>query len=210
MPTRETHRKYPIDLTWPVDADGLLDLPSTHERFARNEYLPYWAQPWPSCVLLAEHILANELGEGRSAVEIGCGVGLVSVAAAIAGWTVTASDYDEDAIAFAELNATRNNVTLAGIERIDFIEQQPSRRYDAVFAADLLYERRLGAPVARWIAAALALGGYALIADPNRSAADEFPTHAADYGLRVEVFEASTTTPAGLLTRGRIWRITRA
>lgn len=200
--------KYPIDLTWPEDVIDLLDLPSTHERFARNEYLPYWAQPWPSCVLLAEHILTIEPGGGRSAIEIGCGVGLVSVAAAIAGWAVTASDYDEDAIAFAELNASRNNVKLAGIELIDFIEQQPSRRYDAVFAADLLYERRLGAPVARWIAAALAPDGYALIGDPNRSAADEYPTHASNCGLKVEVFEASTTAPAGLFNRGRIWKLT--
>lgn len=198
---------HPVDLTWPADMDALLDLPSTHERFARNEYMPYWAQPWPASVLLAEHILGSRPGQGRTAVEIGCGIGVVSVAAALAGWQVTASDYDQDATAFAELNAGRNGVKLAGTDQIDFIEQPPVRKFDAVFAADLLYERRLGAPVASWIAAALTFDGFALVGDPHRSAADEFPEHAARCGLKVEILEASTTAPAGLLTRGRIFTL---
>jgi predicted nicotinamide N-methyase len=199
--------EHPIEMTWPASPDALLDLPSTYERFARNEYMPYWAQPWPASVLLAEHILRGEPGRGREAVELGCGIGLVSVAAGLAGWRMTASDYDEDALAFAGLNASRNGVTLAGQVRIDFVEQSPSRRFDAVFAADILYERRLGKPVARWIAAALKPGGYALIGDPNRSAADEFVAHAAENGLQTTVSEATSTAPAGLLTRGRIWKI---
>ncbi|HOA75528.1 MAG TPA: methyltransferase domain-containing protein [Phycisphaerae bacterium] len=198
----------PIQLVWPEDMDALLDSRQTQERFARNEYMPYWAQPWPAGILLAEHILAGEPGQGRHAVEIGCGVGLVSVAAAMMGWRVTASDYDDDALAFARLNAELNGVRLEATEWIDFVEQAPPRRYDCVFAADLLYERRLSEPVARWIAAALEPGGYALASDPNRSAASSFPEFLAGYGLNGEMQEVQTTAPAGLLTRGRIWRIT--
>jgi len=221
----------PIELTWPVDPYSLLDQPSTRERFARNEYMPYWAQLWPASVLLAEHLLARRLesaseassgvseaseasqgqerervqGQGPEAIELGCGLGLVSIAAGMAGWRITTSDYDEDALAFAALNASQNGVVLANVVQLDFVEQPPSQRYDAVFAADILYERRLAKPVARWIAAALKPGGYALLSDPNRTAADDFVTHASDCGLTVEVLLVETTAPAGLLSRGRIW-----
>lgn len=198
----------PIDLTWPEDMEAILDAPRTHERFARNEYMPYWAQPWPASVLLAEYMLRGEAGERRHAVELGCGVGLVSVAAALAGWCVTASDYDEDAVAFAALNASRNGVALEAARSLDFFEPPPAR-YDCVLGADLLYERRLSDPLARWIAAALAPGGFALVSDPNRSAADGFTSALAAHGLGAEIQAVSTTAPAGLLTRGRIWRITR-
>ena len=208
---RETWRigGRPIHLAWPAEPDALLDLPRTRERFARDEYLPYWAQPWPVGVLLAEYLLAAGDGRERSAIELGCGIGLVSVAAALAGWRVTATDYDEDALAFADLNASLNRVSLAGCERVDFVEQKPSRTWDCVLAADLLYERRLSEPVAHWIAAALAPGGRALVGDPNRSAAEGFGPAAEALGLQVEMEALSSTAPAGLLNRGRLWRVFR-
>jgi 2-polyprenyl-3-methyl-5-hydroxy-6-metoxy-1,4-benzoquinol methylase len=197
----------PIDLTRPANVDALLDLPRTHERFARNEYMPYWAQPWPAGIMMAEYILGHQSRPGLRAVEIGCGIGLVSVAAALVGWRVTASDYDEDALAFAELNAARNNVILESTQLVDFVEAPPTVQYDRVLAADVLYERRLTDPVARWMASALGPGGQALVSDPNRAAADGFSDALAGCGLKAEVEQVSTTAPAGLVSRGRIWQI---
>ncbi len=209
---RETWRiaGHSFVLEWPDDIDAILDLPITAERFARDEYLPYWAQPWPSSVLLAEEILRSEPGDGRSAVELGCGLGLVSLAAAARGWSVTAGDYDADALAFAERNAALNGLQLRQTLRIDYREPAPPAAYDAVFAADLLYERRKAGPVAGWIAAALRPDGLALVADPNRSAADGFPEAAAACGLHVSVRTVQTVTPAGLVARGRIWSVRHA
>ncbi len=218
---RETYRGYAVrretwqlgghslDLTWPMDIDALLDLPAVQERFARDEYMPYWAQPWPASVLLAEAVLAGEEGRGRAAVELGCGVGVVSLAAAIKGWSITASDYDEDAIAFAELNAARNGVGLAGTARLDFRVPLKEPAYERVFGADLTYERRNAEPLARWLASALVAGGTAWLSDPNRSAGDGFPEYVEAAGLRVEVQAVETAAPAGLLHRGRIWRVYR-
>ena len=197
-----------FDLTWPADVDALLDLPETHKRFDRDEYMPYWAQPWPAAVLLAEKVLEGEPGHGRRAVEIGCGIGLVSLAAAASGWSIVASDYDTDATAFAELNARRSHLTLAGTARIDYRQVLDVPAYDCVLGADLAYERRKCKPVADWIASALKPGGQALICDPNRSAADEFPQRAIEAGLTVDVDSVETKHPEGLLIRGRIWRLT--
>lgn len=206
---RETWRigGWRFDLTWPADIDGLLDLPEVQAKFARDEFMPYWAQPWPSSVLLAEAILRGEAGRRQSAIELGCGVGLVSLAASTMGWATTASDYDEDAIAFAGLNAARNGIRLAAVARVDFREPLDEPAFRRVFGADLTYERRNAAPLARWIASALLPGGQAWLTDPNRSAGDEFPQHAQACGLRVEVAQLESTAPAGMYHRGRIWRV---
>lgn len=198
-----------IVLVSPADVDALLDLPSTHERFRRDEYMPYWAQMWPASALLAEHLLAGGPGAGREALEIGCGLGVVSIAAAMAGWRVTASDYDQDAVAFAELNAAENQVQLAGARVQDYRETPDSPDWDMVFGSDLLYERGKCEPVARFLAAALRSGGEAILSDPNRSAADGFAGIAESLGLSVSCREAETTAPAGLLSRGRIWSLKR-
>lgn len=198
-----------FDLTWPAEADALLDLPETLRRFDRDEYMPYWAQPWPASVLLAREVLRGKPGAGRQAVEIGCGIGLVTLAAAISGWSIVASDYDADATAFADLNARRNRLALAGTALIDYRRTLDAPAYDCVFGADLAYERRLCRPLAAWIASALKPGGEALVCDPNRSAADEFPEKATDLGLAVTGESLEMTHPEGLLIRGRIWRLTR-
>src|SRR5437870_2493483 len=94
-----------FDLSWPADMDALLDAAETQRRFKQDEYMPYWAQPWPGAVLLAQAVLSGPEGEGRRAIELGCGIGLVSIAAAMKGWSVLASDYEERALQFALLNA---------------------------------------------------------------------------------------------------------
>lgn len=172
--------------------------------------MPYWAQPWPASVLLAEAVLRGERGGGREAIEIGCGVGLVALAAAMMGWEVTASDYDEDALAFVSLNADRNSVKLARVDRIDFRNPLPEPKYYYILGADLLYEKRNCQPVARWIGSALKRGGTALLSDPNRTAAESFVDHAKAVHLEPKIERIQTTAPAGLLTRGRLWRITHA
>ena len=208
---RETWRVggHAFDLTWPADMDGLLDQPDVQERFSKDEYMPYWAQPWPAAVLLAEAILAGDDGHDRRAVELGCGVGLVSLAAARKGWSVTTSDYDEHAIAFAQLNAANNGIPLAGAAVIDFRSPIESPVYERVFGADLTYERRNAEPLARWLASALVATGEAWLSDPNRSAGDDFPSHVRAAGLQIEVRSVESTSPAGLFHRGRIWRVFR-
>lgn len=196
-----------FDLTWPADIDALLDSPDTHQRFKKDEYMPYWAVPWPSSVHLARKVLKTPAGEGRKAVEIGCGVGLVSVAAAMMGWSVWASDYDPVAVQYAQHNARANGVELATAEPLDYRERLLAPRFHLILGSDLLYERRCAQPVAAWICSALLPEGEAWLSDPNRSAADDFPDIARRQGLQVDVEQTETAEPAGLISRARIWRL---
>ena len=75
-------------LAHPRNSDVLIK----EEDYVMDERLPYWADVWPSSRVLADHIVRQK-GNGRSALELGCGSGLVACALAAAGYVVTATDY---------------------------------------------------------------------------------------------------------------------
>src|SRR3954447_8410968 len=89
----------------PRDAEALL----SEEQFAHEEFLPYWAELWPSALALARAVGSRQL-KGARTLELGCGLGLPSLAAAVAGGRVTATDWAPDAIAMTRENAARNGL----------------------------------------------------------------------------------------------------
>ncbi len=165
----------------PADAEELI----SQDDFERDERLPYWADIWPSARVLAGRIL-GEPGAGRSLIELGCGAGLVSSAAVVAGFDVVASDYYEDALRFARVNARRNSGREIATRLIDW-RDMPSElgRFDVVVASDVLYERAYGPMVAAAISRLLAVNGVALVADPGRIARDDFLRSLEPLGLAV-------------------------
>lgn len=153
----------------PRSAEDLI----SEEDFANDERLPYWADIWPSSLILTEWML--ERPRTGTAVELGCGVGLVTAAAMVSGLEVLATDYYADALAFTRLNAQLNTGREPAVRHLDWRDLPADLpRVPFVFASDVLYERLYAAAVAGALAQLLADGGEAVIADPGRVAAGEF------------------------------------
>jgi predicted nicotinamide N-methyase len=154
----------------PRDAEALLD----ERAFEHEEFLPYWAELWPSGVALARRVAGRSL-RGARVLELGCGLGLPSLAAALAGGRVLATDWSPQAIELLRDNAERNDAGLE-LEIADWahpealIERAP---WDLVLGADLLYERRNVAPLLDLVPPLLDKGELWL-ADPGRAPAEEF------------------------------------
>lgn len=52
----------------------------------QEDWDPYWARPWPSAAALAARLLqSNELVAAKAVAELGAGLGLAGLAAALAG-----------------------------------------------------------------------------------------------------------------------------
>ncbi|MDP1890663.1 MAG: methyltransferase domain-containing protein, partial [Gemmatimonadaceae bacterium] len=153
-------------LEMPRSAEDLI----SEADFARDERLPYWADLWPSGIVLASEV-SSLAGAGRRAIEFGAGIGLPSLAAAAAGFGVTVTDYYDDALLFARRNAASNLGRDVDTALLDW-RALPAlmARFDLVLAADVLYERPYASLVARAVVGALAPDGVALIADPGRVA----------------------------------------
>jgi predicted nicotinamide N-methyase len=203
----------PLRLLGPRSPDDLLDDPDVAARFARDEYLPYWAVPWAAAVMLAEHVAARRRPSARPVLEIGCGLGLTAVAMARGGHCVIATDYDADALAFTRENARLNGVVLEEVRHFDWREP-PDVRFETIIGADVLYEARLLEPVVMLLARCLAADGRAYICDPARRAADGFTESLTVAGLSVEVtgVEARDVTaeaPCPPTVRGWIFEVWR-
>jgi predicted nicotinamide N-methyase len=157
-----------LRLLRPRDSEALLD----EHAFEEEEFLPYWADLWPSALALARTVASRTLG-GRRVVELGCGLGLPSIVAAACGARVLAVDWSQAAVDMAAGNAARNDVRVdtlvcswAAPEPI--VERGP---FDLVLASDVLYEARDVEPLLR---ALDVLRCEAWIADPGRAPAERF------------------------------------
>ncbi|UCC30694.1 MAG: 50S ribosomal protein L11 methyltransferase [Phycisphaerales bacterium] len=199
-----------IEIVGLKDAADLLDLPEFAKRFLEDDRAPYGVELWPAALMLAEHILNGDDGAGTRAIEIGCGLGIVSMAAAMKGWRVEATDCDPTALHFAEYNAANNRVDIEAFECLDWHDPPAGERFDRVFGADVLYELKDHVPVVECVDCLLTADGVALLADPNRGVADRFAPLVRDHGFDVQVVPASETNIRGQPVNGRIFKLCRA
>ena len=155
----------------PRDSEELLD----DSAFERDEFLPYWAELWPSGVALARTVATRSL-RGARTLELGCGLGLPSIAAAASGARVLATDWSEDALGFAATNARRNDVeietALCDWAHPDAIVARGP--WDLVLAADVLYEKRNLPLLLDLLPRIVDERGEVLVADPARATAEAF------------------------------------
>jgi len=174
-----------VTLHHPRDADDLID----EAAFAIDERLPYWADVWPSARVLAERLLTTRVDE-RRLLEIGCGSGLVSVAAAIAGFDVTSTDYYDEALRFTALNVLVNTGVLIDTRAADWRRfPHDIGRFDLVVASDVLYEPEHASLVAAVIDRTLTARGSAMIADPGRLAAPQFVEQCKERGMPAAIVD---------------------
>jgi ETFB lysine methyltransferase len=176
-------------LVRPRSVDDLI----SEEDFAIDERIPYWADCWPSARILAS-LVAEHTGAGRTLLELGCGIGLVSLVAAAAGYQVLATDYYADSLEFTAANAERHTIEGVDTRLVDWRKLPADLgTFDVVVAADVLYEREYAELVASVIARSLAPGGRAIVTDPGRRPAEGFVAQCQAQGLQAALAQRIPT-----------------
>jgi predicted nicotinamide N-methyase len=186
-----------LALLRPRDAEALLD----EHAFEQEEYLPYWAELWPSSLALARFVGGRALHAART-LELGCGLGLPSLAAAAAGGRVLATDWSPESVAMTARNAERNGLAVETL-RCSWTAPEPLLArgpWDLVLASDVLYERRNGETLLPLLPRLLAPRGEVWLAEPGR------PTAAAFLEQAGAIFD-SEHRPARELPQGGIYRL---
>jgi predicted nicotinamide N-methyase len=184
-----------LRLLRPRDAEALLD----EHAFEHEEFLPYWAELWPSSLALA-HAIGGRALRGARTLELGCGLGLASIAASLAGGRVLATDWSPAAVAMTETNAERNGALLETLV-CSWTAPQPlldRAPWDLIIGSDLLYEQR---NVDVLLDLLPRLGDDVLLADPGRKPAERF-LRAAETAWEIES-RAAREMPNGAVHRLR-------
>lgn len=148
-----------------VPTSGLWRLAQADDAFDA----PYWAHHWGGGLALARYVLDHpDVVRGRSVIDLGCGSGIVGIAAARAGAReVTCVDVDLYAIVATELNAALNGVTLTTL-RADILDGAAPAA-DLMLVGDLFYDEALAERVTAFLDRCLSANIEILVGDPWRA-----------------------------------------
>jgi len=163
---------------------------------------PFWAFAWVGGQVLARYILDNPaMVAGRNVIDIGCGGGIVSIAAVLAGAErVTALDIDPLASTVCRLNAQLNRTAAhittdtANAITYDFTP------FDLILVGDVCYTRGEAADLTRTLRQAAA---PVLFGDPGRRF---FPLQGVRQ-LAAYTVETSWEIEASDVTEAGVWRM---
>ena len=177
---RKIEQKFSVEFE-PLGIDGrsleilsINNMPSYLDRLVASgsigdplRDLPLWAKVWPSSFVLAK-FLKRFVGQGKSLLELGAGMGVCSLIAANYGMDkITATDISEDALDFARANVLKNGLeSRIDIKGLDVsspgIDPRFPVGFDIIVASELLYLDDLHRPIMKFLQRHLAPGGSAV------------------------------------------------
>jgi predicted nicotinamide N-methyase len=152
------HLLRPATLAGAVDAEALLSGDPPEEP-------PYWMHLWPGARALAAVVAtAPRIGHGCRVVELGCGLGLPSLAAARRGALVCATDWKRDPLLWARESA---KIAAAPVRVFQMSWSAPAVRacFDVCLGADIAYDAAAEPMLVAALARVLRPGGVAWLAD---------------------------------------------
>ena len=193
----------------PTSVDALLDHPATHAAFEQDEYMPYWAELWPSALMLGQEIAQHQWPVGLQVLEVGCGLGLSGLVALALGMDVIFSDYDVAALDFAARNARQNGFERFRTLPLDWRFPPHGLRVPMVLAADVIYEARNIQPLVGLMDVVLSTEGECWLADPDRPYKQDFQTALTDQGFEFEAMSRRLVRRDKPMVKGTVYRIWR-
>lgn len=176
-------------LTVPGNPDALLDDDSVVAASQSDDRMPYWAYVWPAALPMAEAVLRADWPVASRVLELGCGTGLVGLAALQRGHHVTFTDYEPRSVAVAGHNAAQNGFTQFEARTLDW-RKPPDEQYPVIIGCDLLYQENHFVPILKLLERMLPHDGVCWLGDGGRSVAGRFWSLARGYGFEVSVVDA--------------------
>ncbi|MFI3272258.1 MAG: 50S ribosomal protein L11 methyltransferase [Pseudomonadota bacterium] len=166
------------------------------EYFQQDERLPYWTELWPSSIVLADFLAHNAKHiQGRTCLDMGCGLGLCSLVGQWLGASVVGMDYEPEALHFARRNATINHVAQPLWTVMDWrAPAVKAHSTDIVWGGDIMYERRFVEPVLAFLDHVLTPSGKAWVAEPGRSVYTHFHDALRAQGWHAKAVHTATTS----------------
>ena len=148
-----------------------------------TEEPPYWAHLWTGSVTLARYLEERVECRDLNILDLGCGLGLTGIVAALKGGQVTFADKEPEALAFATVNAQLNDCPLFEARLVDFTKDSLDQQFSLILGAEILYDRPTFPALVAFLVRHLSPNGHALLADAKRTNTDDFYRQLDQAGL---------------------------
>jgi predicted nicotinamide N-methyase len=172
-------RKFQVLL--PKDLTGFINTQNVFDQF------PLWAKIWPASWVLAGHLAEMPVAPSKKIIEIGAGIGLVSIVAASCGHDVTLTESNPDALQFARANALVNGCPQLPILDMDWNRPQLKDIFDCIVASEVTYTKEDMKPLIGLFKRYLRPDGEVLIAgEMRRVSKDLYQQLETDFNIRIQ------------------------
>lgn len=135
---------------------------------------PLWTKIWEASVVLADYLAGLHVEPKKRFLEIGCGLGLVGIVATSFGHKGIMTDYNQDALNFANANALLNNVSGLEIKALDWNSPQLHGTYDYIIGSEICYRESDFQPILDLFMSYAKDGGEIILAEGIRKTSMEF------------------------------------
>ena len=129
---------------------------------------PLWAKIWKASWILSGYLADMPVDANKRILEIGGGIGLVSIVAAVFGHQITMTEYNPDALNFARANAWRNNCPDLPIFKLDWHHSGLRDQFDMIVASEVTYKKEDFSPLTQLFKSLLKPGGEIILASEIR------------------------------------------
>jgi len=147
---------------------------------------PLWAKIWKASWVLSGYLADLPPDANKRLLEIGAGVGLVSIVAATFGHRITMTEYNPDALIFARANACLNHCPDLPIKKLDWNQPRLKGQFDLIVASEVTYIEESFAPLIKLFKSKLKPGGEIILASEIRKAGkDLFALFSPDFEITV-------------------------
>jgi len=153
-------------------------LPRDLETFINSEDVlddfPLWAKLWKASWVLSDFLGQKKADPDERLLEIGAGLGLVSIAGFASGHRMTMTEYNPHALQFAQANAHLNNCAQLPVVRLDWNRPELNGPFDTILASEVVYRSQDFAPLLRLFQSYLAPAGEIILASEMRKTSGAF------------------------------------
>lgn len=162
-----------IQLLQVTDLEPLL---AGKDPFQDVESFPFWVKLWEAAMVLADLMLTNPpTKEGQTLLELGAGLGAPGLAAALAGYRVTLTDYEPHILDFQRVSAAATGLKGVECRMLDWLKPPDLPRFDTLIGAEILFREEFFAPLLNIFRSLLADQGVIYLAhDARRQSLPKF------------------------------------
>ena len=152
----------------PRDLDGFVNSEDVFDDF------PLWAKLWKASWILADFLAQKKVDPDEQLLEIGGGLGLVSIVGFACGHRMTMTEYNPHALEFARANAHLNDCAQLPVVSLDWNRPDLTGSFDTILASEVIYRSQDFAPLLNLFQSYLASSGEIILASEMRKTSGAF------------------------------------